>query len=148
MICAVSETFGNQDLMPYLQDYRERHKIPRRPLPCTLAFDATPITATGLQVKGKDSGSCFAFFMLPLDHRCPDLLVRSIAREHGKITLDILRVKDDICTTMEACGFMVHFVATDGDNGMEAEHVKLFQSYISLDSDIRGILAHSTQESG
>lgn len=97
IISALDEETGSEVLPAHLQECRKRNKIPDdEQVRCTLAFEATSLTATGLPGKETDSGSSFAFMTLPLVSRRPVLLVRSIARLSGKINDNILRTKDDL----------------------------------------------------
>jgi hypothetical protein len=123
---------GGEHLETYLQGYRTRQELTEDAvLPCVLAFDATPVTATGvvLDPKRKSQTSCFAFICLPLDHRFPHMLVRSEQRPTGKINPAVLQVKDTLCAALEANQFRCHFLATNGDSGMNDLHNVAFEGY-------------------
>jgi hypothetical protein len=44
---------------------------------------------------------------------------------------DIIASKNELCKVLKECGFIPRFVATDGDNGMDAEHNEAFKRYES-----------------
>jgi hypothetical protein len=87
----------------------------------------------------------FAFLMLPLDHRIPDLLVRSIVWPNGKMNPGILRMKKDLCQALRSCGFIPSFVATDRDNGMDAEHNRVFELYKNLHCSLNEIVRYLSE---
>jgi hypothetical protein len=138
---AVDQETGSAALPDYLRDYRIRYQLVDQRVLCTLAFDATSVTATGLPRKETDAGSSFAFLMLPLDHRYSNLLVRSIVRQNGKITDDIIFMKDELFRTLYECGFSCMFIATDGDNKMDAIHETMFRGYAQTRGDLGAIVA-------
>jgi hypothetical protein len=139
---ALDEKTGPANLPAFLEQYRSQHEIPDRPFHCTLAFDATSVTATGLPGKANDSGSCFAFIMLPLDHRCPNLLIRSIRRPCGQIRADINDAKDQLVAILNRCGFPCVFLGTDGDRGMNEAHQKMFQRYEATSVSLASIVEY------
>jgi hypothetical protein len=135
---------GGPPLRDYLQDYRRRQRVGLGQVPCVLAFDATPATATGIALDKKAHDSCFAFLLLPLDHRLPDLLVNSNLWPNGKINQDVLRVKDGLCQVLAANGFACHFVATDGDSGMNGMHNDSFAKCAKSTGTLGEIIARLT----
>jgi hypothetical protein len=130
--CALSECPDLAPLKEFLHEFRGRERLPEGLIACTLAFDATSVTATGLPNASHKGGSSFAFMMLPLDHRIPDLLIRSIVRPNGKMNKGVLAAKDELSDVLRQCDFVPHFVATDGDNGMDAAHALAFDKYKDL----------------
>jgi hypothetical protein len=74
-------------LPKYLMDYRIEHNIPDDfVVPAVLVFDATPVHSTGV---GRGLGSCFTFILLSLDHRLPNLVIKSMWYMSGEINQDI-----------------------------------------------------------
>jgi hypothetical protein len=64
----------------YPLEYGGRHGLPPVQLiPCTLADDATNVTATRIRnsPSKRGSGSAFTFFMFPLDHLLPNLFLQA-----------------------------------------------------------------------
>jgi hypothetical protein len=109
---------GGEELTEYLQKYRETNELADRVVPCVMAFDAAAVSATGLATKGNCPGNVFAFMLLPLDHRLPDLLVKSIRWPTGRMDLDIRAKKDELVEVLHQNRFWSRFVETDGDSGM------------------------------
>jgi hypothetical protein len=140
---AVDEKTGHAALPDSLRDYRAKCNLGNRQVFCTLAFDATSVTATGFP--GKDSGSSFAFLMLPLDHRDSNLLVRSIGRPRGKIADDIIAMKETLVGILSECGFSCIFIATDGDHRMDAAHEAMFLRDAGSGTDLGVIVAELIQ---
>ena len=87
--------------------------------------------------------------MLPLDHRFPNLLIRSIPRSSGKIRPDIIRAKNELVQILNDKNFPCVFVATDGDNGTDKDHEELFKVYEESIGCLRSIAEEflSTRES-
>jgi hypothetical protein len=136
------------DLTPlknYLRDFRSREQMPEGLVKSTLAFDATSVTATGIGSSLK-SGSSFAYLLLPMDHRYPDLLIRSILRTDGKMKPDIIASKDKLCDALRECGFIPHFIATDGDNGMDKAHTDAFERYANMRGPLKSIVEWLTRD--
>jgi hypothetical protein len=124
----------------HLNRYRESQCIPpARPISCTLAFDAASVTSTGILTKPGQPGSVFSFLMLPLDHRQPDLLVRSVPHQHGHIDGDIMKVKTDITNGLLRTRFRCHFIATDGDPAMNPFHKKTFERWAQTNGNLEVI---------
>jgi hypothetical protein len=71
---ATSALGGEADLNEYLQAYRSDLHITNEAEPSVLAFDAAAVSATGVALSKKRTECCFAFLLLPLDHRLPHLL--------------------------------------------------------------------------
>lgn len=133
----ITRALGGPDGVPigpslseYLQQYRHTEEIPDGNIcRCTLSFDATSATATGIKGRWSQSGSCFAFLMLPLDHRYPDLLIRSVYHKTGKIDAAIREIRNALVRVLEQNGFVCHFVATDGDSGVDGRHQEAYLRY-------------------
>jgi hypothetical protein len=143
---AIGGVLGS-DVASYLQYWRQQQNIEQNhPFHCTLAFDATGVTSTGLTRKFSPCGYCFAFMMLPLDHAYPDLLIRSMSHRHGKIDKDIREMRDKLLAILKENSFVCHFVATDGDNGMNAIHQAHFERYVNLGAEMNTILLHLTHD--
>jgi hypothetical protein len=70
------------------------HELGDLAIDSILALDATPVTAARLPTGKKDSGSCFAFIVSPLDGRWPVFRIQFIVRSHGKIKDDNIAIKD------------------------------------------------------
>jgi hypothetical protein len=135
---------GNEEVTnAYLQHYRETHGIGQgRKIPCVLALDATSVTATGVGGKGKNgTESCFAFLVLPLDHNLPDLLIRSIRHETGRIDAEILAVLEHTLVILGANDFDCRFVATDGDAGTNVLHNTFFNMYVAMNGDLNSVVS-------
>jgi hypothetical protein len=130
--CALSESPNLVPLKNHIREFRDREQLPEGLIPCTLAFDATSVTKTRLPDASHKGGSAFAFLRLPLDHRIPDLLIRSVARPHGRMTKEILPAKTELCDILRQCGFPPHVVATDGDSKMDQAHADAFEEYRTL----------------
>jgi hypothetical protein len=94
IMTVLDEQTGPGALPEDLQDYRERHELGDLAISSILALDAIPVTATGLPTGKKDSGSCFAFMVSPLDGRWPVFRIQSIVRSDGKIKDDILAITE------------------------------------------------------
>jgi hypothetical protein len=130
-----------------LRDYRIRYSVPEDlKLYCTLAFDATSASQTGIKVKNKFSENSFAFMMLPLSHIWPDLLIHSIPHASGRIDDEIRGIRDKLCEVMGANGFSSTFVATDGDTGVSGAHHQAFSlySHFAVGVDLTTIVSHLT----
>jgi hypothetical protein len=128
-LSAASALTGEGDLSEYLQSYRRDLNITNDAEPSVLAFDATAVSATGVRLTKKRTESCFAFLLLPLDHRLPHVLVKSLLWRNGKMNDDILEKKNEVVRTLTANHFYCHFVATDGDSGMNELHNEAFEKY-------------------
>jgi hypothetical protein len=114
---------GGEELTEYLQKSRETTGLTSQVVPCVMAFDAAAVSATGLATEGNSPGNVFAFMLLPLDHRLPDLLVKSIRWPTGRMDADIRAKKDELVDVLHQNGCECHFVATDGDSGMSGCHM-------------------------
>jgi hypothetical protein len=131
---------GGEELIEYLQKYRETTGLTDEVVPCVMAFDAAAVSATGLATKGNSPGNVFAFMLLPLDHRLPDLLVKSIRWPTGRMDADIRAKKDELVDVLLQNGFECHFVATDGDSGMSVCHMIAWRLYQDLSGDLTKLL--------
>jgi hypothetical protein len=110
-------------------------------VPAALAFDSTPVSSAGVNRPWK-TGSNFTFMLLPLDHRLPDAVLKSVKHPPGHINLGIRDLRDELLEIMKQNGFLCHFIATDGDNGVKGSHKAAFEKYAGLgETDIRAILA-------
>jgi hypothetical protein len=119
-----------EDLLEYLLAFRAEHNIGKDERPeVTLGFDATSASGTGIPAKGKKNGMCFAFFMLPHNRAFPDLLLHVMGHSSGHIDDTVRNKMLRLCEVLKAAGFDVNFVATDGDNGMNALHMTAFSTY-------------------
>jgi hypothetical protein len=117
-------------LKKFLLEYRDMMGIREGVVVrCTLAFDATAATQTGLPKKGEASPSCFAFLLLPLDHSLPDLLLQSVAHNTGRIDETIVDLQEAIVDVMASANFECNIVATDGDKYMDRRHTEFFNIY-------------------
>ena len=76
---------GFEALNSYLRKYRDSLHLPPVLIPCALAFDAAVVSSTGFSKEPTSAGSCFSFLLLPLDHRLPSLLIRSLRYKNGHI---------------------------------------------------------------
>jgi hypothetical protein len=132
---------GRSELNEYLQDYRRRLQITDEKFPCNLAFDATAASTTGVKLtKNKATQSCFSYLLLALDHRFPDLLIRSDVFVNGRIGLLALQMKDECLEALRENNFACHFVSSDGDGGMNPFHDEAFQKYANSDGVLRNIV--------
>jgi hypothetical protein len=131
---------GGPKFAQYLQTYRQTTGLTGERVPCVLAFDPAAVSATGLATKGNCPGNVFAFMLLPLDHRLPDLLVKSIRYENGRMTEEIRATKDELIQALTENGFDCFFVATDGDSGMNLCHLIAWRMYQGLGGDLRKII--------
>jgi hypothetical protein len=138
---ATAALTGGDELDEYLQEYRKNVHMPDEECPCVLAFDATPTVPTGVRFNKGGKESCFAFLLLPLDHRYPDTLVRSVLWKTDAITDPILKIKDELCVRLAANDFKCHFIATDGDSGMNALHTEAFAKYKDFAGGLAEIVA-------
>jgi hypothetical protein len=120
---------GLQSLEQLVSDYRRLWNLGEECLPCTLAFDATSVTKTGIQDSKKPSEFCFAYMVLPLHCDFPDLLIHSNPHKTGRIDQSVLQTRDDLANNLPRCGFFPAFVATDGDNGVSKIHDDACNSY-------------------
>jgi hypothetical protein len=55
---------------------------------------------------------------------------------------NVLHMRVELCEVLRSCGFVPHFVATDGDNRMDAEHVRCFEGYAGIDGGLEGTVRH------
>jgi hypothetical protein len=124
---ALADSPDMNPLIGYLFDYRAREGLLPETIGCTLAFDAAAVTATGLRAHPGKTASTFTFLLLPLDHRYPDLPLRSVPRIHGKINGDILKIKDQLLVGLMAAGFIPYFVATDGVGAVNPAYMRVFE---------------------
>jgi hypothetical protein len=131
---------GGDELGGYLQKYRDDEHINDAEVPCVLAFDAAAVSSTGLSKQETAPGSCFAFIMLLLDHRLPNQLVRSISYEHGRMDANIRKMCEQLCRLLHEANFPCHFVATDGDSGMNEYHKKAYRIYMECRGDLKQIV--------
>jgi hypothetical protein len=131
---------GGSELTEYLQKYRQTTGLTNESVPCVLAFDAAAVSATGLTAKGNCPGNVFAFMLLPLDHRLPDLLVKSIRYKNGRMDPEIRARKDELVRILHENAFVCVFVATDGDSGMNRCHSIAWGMYRHLGGDFPTIV--------
>jgi hypothetical protein len=125
------------ELEEYLQEYQRCNNIPADVvLRGTLAFDATSVSHKGMERKRGKNRSCFAFVMLPHDHRFKNLLIQSVPQETGRIDEFILRIHDAFCGALSRIGIVVNFVATDGDNGPAKAHLETFKQHDKCRGDL------------
>jgi hypothetical protein len=109
-------------------------------VPATLAFDATPVSSTGVSQPWK-TGSNFIFMLLPLDSRLPDAVLKFVKHPQGHVDFGIRDLRDELLGIMKQNGFLCHFIATDGDNRVEGSHKAAFEKYVGLgETNIRAIL--------
>jgi hypothetical protein len=128
-------------IMAHLRRYRITERIdPKQPISCTLAFDAASVTASGIPGKDRKNRSRFAFLLLPLDHRRPDLLLQSVSHPTGRMDKTILLKKEQICNCLSHSNFLCHFIATDGDSGMNRSHTEAFALYKETNGNLAVIL--------
>jgi hypothetical protein len=131
-------------LSKLLQEYRTGEGLaPDEWVPATLAFDATPVNSKGIG-SNWSAGSCFTFILLPLDHRHKDLVIHSERHKDGHIDDDIRTARDKLLRVAKANHFLCHFVATDGDNGVEGAHTEAFKKYEKAPPDLHSIVAMLT----
>jgi hypothetical protein len=138
-----------RDRVQLLWDYRRHSNIPddQRVL-CTLAFDATSVSQTGISPE-KVSENCFSFVMLPLDSQFEDLLLESFPHETGRMDKIVLGRRDQLCQILRENQFVVTFVATDGDTGVNPLHRSAFNRYATFDVNARlGDIVASLTEDG
>jgi hypothetical protein len=83
--------------------------------------------------------------LLPLDGKLDDLLLESFAHVSGRVDAFVRNEKDAICTFLEDQYFMVHFVATDGDTGMNRAHRDAFSKYEGVNASLGAIVAMLTE---
>jgi hypothetical protein len=136
------------NLAALLSEYRVECKIPDDfIMPSTLAFDATSVSNTGIPTK-KKLQSCFSSVLLPLFHRCPDLLVHSMPHGSGRIDEQVLGIKDKLVQILANCGFSPNFIASDGDNGIFFLHENAFNLYqnFPIDADLGDLVKHLTTD--
>jgi hypothetical protein len=145
---AASGLAGSGGLTEYLQDYRHDLKITDENEPCSLAFDAAAVSAIGVRLTKKRTECCFAFLLLPLDHRLPHLLIKSLLWRNGKMNDEIMEIRDELCQTLADNNFYCHFIATDGDSGMNELHSETFALYENSSGMIPDILAEVTHNGG
>jgi hypothetical protein len=145
---AASALGDDDELAEYLQEYRRDLKITDDAEPCALAFDATAVSAIGVRLTKKRTESCFAFLLLPLDHRLPHLLIRSLLWHNGKMNDGIMQIRDDLCQILADNNFYCHFIATDGDSGMNELHNDTFALYQNSNGMIPDILQELTEGGG
>jgi hypothetical protein len=88
--------------------------------------------------------------MLPLGHGLPDLLVQAIYHPSGRIDKKIRDPRDLLLRLLRENGFLPHFVATDGEGGMDGRHEDVFQSYADSETsnlaEIIGKLANEGEK--
>jgi hypothetical protein len=83
--------------------------------------------------------------LLPIDHRYPELLNRSVWHTSGNIDAAIRDIRDSLCRVLAQNGFSSHFVATDGDNTVEGQHEQAHQKYASLgETDLESVISGLT----
>jgi hypothetical protein len=123
-----------ESLYRLLGDYRRVWEIPPGQfIPSTLAFDATSVSQTGIQSSRKSSENCFAFIVLPLECKFPDILVHSMPHATGRIDRSVLQERDKLIAHMRQNGFIPIFIATDGDNGVANFHEQAYNRYADFD---------------
>jgi hypothetical protein len=105
-----------------------------------------PVNSTDVNQPWK-TGSNFTFMLLPVDHRLPDPVLKSVKHPQGHIDLSIRDLRDEPLGIMKQNGFLCHFIVTDGDNGVEGSYKAAFEKYAGLgETDIRAILAVLTND--
>jgi hypothetical protein len=109
-------------------------------IPVCLACDATPVSSTGLLSKPGQPGSIFAAIALPLNHWYRDLIARSIIHEHGHLDPEIMGNPNEIHECLASRGFACHFLATDGDSGMNPRHTEAFDLYQHCNGNLEDAL--------
>jgi hypothetical protein len=144
-LAAASALSGEDALTEYLQAYRSGLHITNTAEPSVLAFDATAVSATGVRLTKKRTESCFAFLLLRLEHRLPHLLVKSLLWPKGKMNDDILKKKEELVRTLTANNVCCHFIATDGDSGMNELHNEAFPQYQMSNGILRDIIQGLTR---
>jgi hypothetical protein len=139
---------GCQDPEQLLEIYREYCAIPpEQGIPCTLGFDATTVSETGI-ITRKSYQNSFAFLVQPLHHELPDLLIHSMAHGTGRIDGIVLERKDNLVEVLCNRHFLPFFVATDGDTGMSPIHTEHFKKYEKFEpiTGLEPIIMHLTQD--
>jgi hypothetical protein len=132
----------------YLQDYRKRENIfPDAMVPAVLGVDATPVSATGIDHNWSNE-SCLTFILLPVDHRLPGLPVQSTRYSSSEINQNIRDAHDVLLQVIKASRFLCHFVATDGDSGVNESHDAAFQKYANLNQSNLDSIFHTLTEHG
>jgi hypothetical protein len=112
------------------QDEGQRDKVPDGMIVyCTLAFDATYLSQTGVNVEHKSSDNSSALLMLPLDHILPDLLLCSIVHATRKVDAEILEMRSALCGVMEQQRVHCNFVTTNRDIARDKPHLDGFRAY-------------------
>jgi hypothetical protein len=86
--------------------------------------------------------------LLPLDHRLPGLVVQSTTYSSGKINQNSRDARDVLLRVIKANRFLCHFVATDGDNGVNGCHDAAFQKYAALNQSNLDSILHTLTEHG
>jgi hypothetical protein len=135
-----------ENLPSLLNEYRQNWSIPPGQIvPSTLAFDATSVSNTGIQVR-KSFENCFAFVLLPLQYSLPDLLVHSMAHGTGRVDDRVLATKDALIQVLVQNDFWPNFIATDGDNGVMPFHREAFALYedFSIEVSLGEVVNHLT----
>jgi hypothetical protein len=144
---SITSCLKSQDeksISEYLQKYREQERwAPDEWVPANLAFDATPVNSKGIGFN-PETGSCFTFILLPLDHGHKDTPIHSERHKDGHIDEHIRAVRDTLLRIMKQNHFMAHFVGTDGDNGVDGAHSEAFESYKNSSGDLAEIVAGLT----
>jgi hypothetical protein len=119
----------------YLQDYRRRYGIPPgHKVAVCLGWDATVATANGLQNKGGKPTNCFAFSIQPMNRKLPNLCIRCLPHASGCLDPSVHAERERLLVALKANDFSVDHMATDGDRGMDAEHVTFFNECQEMSS--------------
>jgi hypothetical protein len=135
-------------LPKYLQEYRTAEGFgPYEQIPATLAFDATPVSSTGIG-QSWSTGSSFAFILLPLDHSHKQLVIKSAWHKNGKINQEVRDLRDKLLEVLKGNGVLCHFVGTDGDNGVDGAHEKAFQRYAKLGTTNLALIVRALTANG
>jgi hypothetical protein len=131
---------GGRESARYLQEYRQKLRLGDNPVPSVLAFDATAANATGVKLDKNAPNACMTYIILPLDHRLPDLVLRSYLGQNGRIGDEALKVKDKCVQAMTRAKFVCHFVATDSDAGTNPLHTEAFARYLKSSGLLEDII--------
>jgi len=89
------------------------------------AFSIVPFETS----KGVTHNSCFLFVLLPWKYAEKPCLLRIESFSHGSAGPEIQKIIDELVITCESCGVVIHFVASDGDQGYSTRHRKFFEKW-------------------
>jgi hypothetical protein len=54
-------------------------------------------------------------------------------------------MKNDLCQALRSCGFIPSFLATDGDNGMDAENNRVFELYKNMPCSLNEMVRYLSE---